>query len=107
VDQGEGQRRVASRMGLEVQVGHLGGRRADRVDHDDDARRLGQPLLVGVWRGGRRVGSPDQDAPGIAGRARIEPGLRGAVQVAERDVAGHVADGVGFDLRGSEAMEEA
>ncbi len=106
VQQREGQRRVAARMGLEVQVGLLSRRRADRVDHDHRARRLGQPLRMGVRGRRRRVRAPHDDALGVARGARVKARLRRAVQVAEGDMASQVADGVRLDLGRSNAVEE-
>ncbi len=81
--------------------------RADRVDDDDRSRRLAEPVLVLVRGGGGRVRAPDDDARRIPSRTRIEAELGGSVDVAERDVAGVVADRVRLDLGGAEPVEES
>ncbi len=92
---------------LQVQIGALCRPGRDRVDDDDRARRLREPVLVGV-RGGRRgVRAPYEDAGGVCCGARVEPDLRRAVEVVQRDVAGEVADRVGVHLRRAEAVHEA
>ena len=107
VQEREGECRVGAGERLQVQVGALGGPGRDRVDHDDRARRLGQPVLVGVRRGRRGVGAPDEDAGGVGGAARVEPDLRRAVEVVQGDVPGEVADRVGVDLGRAEPVDEA
>ena len=97
---------VAAGERLQVQVGLLRRRRADRVDHDHRARGLGKPVIVGVGRRGRRVRAPHHDAPRISCAARIEAGHGAAVHVVERDVAGLVADRVGIDLGCTQPAEE-
>ena len=60
VQEREGECRVGARERLQVQVGALGGPGRDRVDHDDRARRLRQPVLVGVRRGRGGIRAPDE-----------------------------------------------
>ena len=98
---------VAAGKRLQVKVGAGRRSRADRVDDDDRSRRLAEPVLVLVRGGGGRIRAPDDDARRIPGRARIEAELGGSVDVAERDVAGVVADRVRFDLGGAEPVEES
>ena len=107
VQEREGERRVASRERLQMEIGGRCRVGPDRVDDDHRARGLGEPVLVGVRRGGGRVGAPDEDARRIRGRARVEAVLGGPVDVLERDVTGLVADRVRIDLGGAEAVEEA
>ena len=107
VGESEGQRGVGAGERLEVEV--RGARRLgpDRVDDDDDAGRLGQPVLVLVGRGDRGVGSPHEDAGGVDGGARVKAVLGGAVQVLQGHVARLVADRVGVHLACPERAHEA
>ena len=107
VDHGEGQRCIAAGEGLEVQVGLLGGRVAHRVDHDHRPRRLLEPMLVLMGRGGRRVRAPDEDRVRVLGGARVEADHRSADHIVERHVARHVAHRVRLHLAGAEAAQEA
>ena len=107
VDHGEGQGSIAAGKGLQMHVGLLGNRVAHRVDHDHRARRLLQPVLVLVRRGGGGVRAPDDDAVRVFGGARVEADCGRADRVVECDVAGHVAHRVGLDLAGAQAAQEA
>ena len=60
-----------------------------------------------MGRRGRGVRPPDQDAGGIARTARVEPDIGAAEDQIERHMAGEIADAVGLDLAGAQAMEEA
>ena len=107
VQQAEGQRGVAARKRLKVQVGLRRGLRAQRIDDDLRGRGFGQPVFVRVGRGVRRVGAPDQDAARVRRGARIESHRRIAEHQAPRHVPGHVADRVRLDLGRPQPMKEA
>jgi len=102
----ERQRGVAAGKWLQVQIGPTGGGGPDRVDDDHLAGSLGQPVLVLMRRGGRRVGAPHHDAGRLRGASRVKAIHRGSVQVPERDVPCLVADRVRVDLAGAEPADE-
>ena len=107
VQQAERERGVAARKRLKVQVGLRRGLRPQRIDDDLRSGRFGQPVLVGVRRGVRRVGAPDQDAARVRRGARVEALGRIAEQQTPRHVPGHVADRVRLDLGRPQPMKEA
>ena len=103
----EGERGVAAGEELQVQIGVFGGRMAHRVDDDDLARCLLEPVLVLMRRRRRRIGAPDNNAGGVLRRPWIETDRRGAEHIAERNMARVVADRIGIDLGRAQAIEEA
>ena len=107
VQKREGQGGVAAGKRLQMEIGRLGGRGPDGVDHDHPGGRLGQPVVMRVRRRSGRIRAPDENAGGIAGSQRVEADERGAVHVLERDVPGLVADRVRVDLGRAESVEEA
>ena len=107
VEEGKGQGGIAAGKGLEVEIGRLRRGRADGIDHHHLAGRLAQPVLVGVRRRGRGIRAPHHDACRVTGRARVEAVQARPVDIIQRHLAGHVADRVGDDLGGAEAVEEA
>ena len=106
VQQAERERCVAARKRLEMQVGLRRGLRPQRIDDDLRGRGFGQPVLVGVRRGVRRVGAPDQDAARVRRGPRVEALGRIAEQQAPRHVPGHVADRVRLDFGRSQPVKE-
>ena len=105
-EQREGESRVTARERLEVDLGLLRRRGADRVDDDDAGLRFRQPVPVGVGSRGGRIRAPHDDAGGIARGTRVEARFRRAVDVVESDVSRLVADGIRVDFGRSEPVEE-
>lgn len=106
MEEREGERGVAARKRLQMEIGDLGRVCAHGVDHDHRAWSLREPVLVDVRRRGRRVGSSDNDARSVPHRPGVEADQGRAVGVLEGDVARLVADGLRIDLGGAEAVEE-
>ena len=106
VNQAEGERGIAPRAQLQVQVGGRRGLVAHGIDHDHFCRAFLQPVLVGMRCRMAGVGAPDQDAGAVPGRARIEADVAVAEDVTPGDVAGVVADRVGFGFGRAQPGEE-
>ena len=106
VKQGECQGGVAPGERLEVQVGRLGRRVPDRVDDDDRAAELLEPVPVGMRSRGGRVRPPDEHAIRVPDRPGVEAVEGRSQGHLEGDVPGLVADRVGIDLGRPEPVEE-
>src|SRR4051812_18302178 len=102
----KGERRIAARERLQMEMGRRGGRMLHRIDDDDLRIGLADPVLVLMRRRGMRVGAPDQNGRGVLRHARIEAYGTGAVHIAERGMAGCVADRIRIDLAGAEPVQE-
>src|SRR4029453_16551495 len=107
VEPSKRQRGITARERLQIEISGLGGGRTYRVDHDDLARRFGEPMLVGMRGRGGGVGAPHYDARSVTRRAGIKAIDAGAVDIGERDLARHVADRVGTDFGRAQAVKEA
>ena len=77
MDEGKSEGRITAREGLQVQVRLGGGVVAHRVDHDHLGPVLLQPMLVGVGRRGRGVGTPDDHALAVGDGLGVETDHRG------------------------------
>ncbi len=107
VQETECERGVGAGMGLYVDVCELRGGVANGIDRDHGGPRLAQPVGMRVWGRCRWVGPPDDDAPTVRERLRVETLVRGSDHVSQRHVSGVVADRVGVDLGGAQPVEEA
>ena len=88
----EGECRVGPRKRPQMDISTLSGWGSDRVDNDQGAGELGQPVLVDMRSTGRGVSAPDDQAFRILGGARVEAFGTFAKHVTEPDMAGEIAD---------------
>ena len=107
VHKAEGQGGIGAGEGAQMKVGACRRRRLDRVDHDQRAGKFRQPVLVHMRPARRRIATPDDQAAGVFCGARIESGGAVAEHIAERHMAGEIADRIRVDLGGADMVEEA
>ena len=59
---------------------------------------------MGMGRGSRGIGAPDQDAGRVFRGGGIEAGIGGAEDQVERDMARKITDAVRFNFAGSQTL---
>jgi hypothetical protein len=80
--------------------------RTHRIDDDHVGAGVGKPVLLRVRCRRRWIRAPDHDGPRVACSAWIGADQTRPVDVAQRHLAGQIADRVGRDLSGAETLEE-